>query len=376
MGRRDAEAFERLMGEAAECVKAGRLDEAALRYRRALRHQPNEWIALAHLGACERFAGRLSEAERVLRQALLVAPEEPGTLNELALVTAAAGRRAEAIAYLDRATRAAPGFLQGWTNLGKLLYVEHMEEEAAGRPAPDRRARLVACFERVLALDPSQAEFRLLKDAVSGARVEAPPEGYVAAFFDRFAAGFDDKVAGRLRYSAPAVAAEMLADLAPSGVRVLDLGCGTGLSGQVARACASRLAGVDLSPGMLARAAELGIYDELVEEDVAAFLARTPAAAYDLVLALDVFIYVGALEGVLGGVSRALASGGRVLFSVETLDGQGFRLEPSARFSHSRAYVENAAAAAGLVLREARAFAVREEAGRAIAAILFDFRKP
>jgi Flp pilus assembly protein TadD len=57
---RFAQAFGLAMEEAAARVQEGRLDEAAAAYRKALRYQPNEWIALAHLGACERFRARNS----------------------------------------------------------------------------------------------------------------------------------------------------------------------------------------------------------------------------------------------------------------------------------------------------------------------------
>lgn len=368
---RHAEGFARSMDEAAAHVKEGRLDAAAAAFRRALRYRPNEWVALAHLGACERFAGRYQAAERALRQALLVRPEEPGTLNELALVAAAAGRRPEAIDFLARATRAAPGFLQGWCNLGKLLYVDLMEAGAGDADA--RRARCVECFERILALDPGQPEFRLLRDAVSGAAVAAPPDGYVAQFFDRFAATFDDKVAGTLRYNAPEIAASMLSGWlgAPPSPEVVDLGCGTGLSGGIVRDFAHRLVGVDLSQGMLDRARALGIYDELACEDGVRFLASRPEGSVDLVIALDVFIYVGALEDAMAAIARVLTPGGRVIFSVETHEGEGCALAPSGRFRHAPRYVESLATRSGLRLLSARDFDVREEMGRGVPARMF-----
>lgn len=370
---RYAEAFARTMDEAAAHVREGRLDEGAAAFRRALKYQPNEWVALAHLGTCERFAGRYGEAERVLRRALLVRPEEPGTLNELALVMLAVGRRSEAIAFLVRATRSAPGFLQGWCNLGKLLYVELVE---AGEGTPDlaaRRARCVECFDRILALDPAQVEFRLLRDAITGNAIDAPPEGYVADFFDRFAAAFDDKVAGHLRYAGPEVAADMLAGWLPADASlvVVDLGCGTGLSGRVVKAASRRLTGVDLSAGMLARARALGIYDELLQEDVTAHARSLAPGTIDLVLALDVFIYVGALDRLLPAIASALAPKGRVIFSVETREGAGFALAPSGRFRHSAGYVEALIARCGLATVSTRDFDVREEMGRGVPARMF-----
>ena len=365
------------MEEATAHVREGRLDAAAEAYRRVLRYEPNEWIVLAHLGACERFLGRYDDAERVLRRALVVRPEEPGTLNELALVAAAAGRRGDAIAYLERATRSAPDFLQGWCNLGKLAYVHHMDTPP-GVAAGVARARVVEIFDRILALDPAQAEFRFLREALTGADVAAPPEGYVAGFFDRFAAQFDERVAGRLKYSAPDVAARMLAPLLGSrrGLSVLDLGCGTGLSGVIVRAAAGRLRGVDVSDGMLARARAGGVYDQLECAEIADFLERQEPASEDLVLALDVFIYVGALDRVIPAISRVMRPGAGTIFSVEAFAADGYALGPSGRFAHSRKYVEGLAAQTGWRLLEARDFAVREEAGTSVPAVMFLYEKP
>lgn len=371
MGRRFAEAAERLMEEAAGHVKEGRLDAAAEAYRRVLRHQPNEWIVLAHLGACERFRGRWEEAERALLRALVVRPEEPGTLNELGLVMAASGRRVDAIAFLERAVRAEPRFLQGWCNLGKMLYVEALEGEGSV-------ARAIDCFDRILALDPEQHEFRFLRDALRGDSVPAPPPGYVAAFFDRFAATFDAKVAGKLAYTAPEVAAGMLGSwLAPRrALTVLDLGCGTGLSGSIVRDAAAHLVGVDVSHGMLERARATGLYDRLEQGELQDFLDRAEPQAHDLVLALDVFIYVGALERTVPAIARTLKPEGRAIFSVEAGEGEGYSLSRSGRYAHSRAYVEGIASSAGLRPVEAREFMVREEAGRGVPALMFLYERP
>jgi SAM-dependent methyltransferase len=64
---------------------------------------------------------------------------------------------------------------------------------------------------------------------------------------------------------------------------VADLGCGTGRTGAwLAERGVTTIDGVDLTPEMLARARERGVYRELIEADVAD--SGLPADAYDLVV--------------------------------------------------------------------------------------------
>ena len=66
--------------------------------------------------------------------------------------------------------------------------------------------------------------------------------------------------------------------------RAADLGCGTGRTGAWLRAQGVRAVdGVDLTPEMLARAEARGVFERLVEADVAD--TGLPAGAYDLVAA-------------------------------------------------------------------------------------------
>jgi SAM-dependent methyltransferase len=71
-------------------------------------------------------------------------------------------------------------------------------------------------------------------------------------------------------------------DWAKAG-RVLDLACGTGRIGAWLRGQGvERLDGLDFTPEMLARAKAKGVYDRLIQADVAN--TGLPASAYDLIL--------------------------------------------------------------------------------------------
>ena len=128
---------------------------------------------------------------------------------------------------------------------------------------------------------------------------------------------------------------------------ILDLGCGTGLAGEVFQDLARRLDGVDLSPLMIERARGRGIYDSLVIQDIETALT-TASPSYDLILAADTLVYLGDLVALFRGASLRLKKGGFFLFTVERKPGEGFELGPKRRYRHSEAYLREEAGRAGL----------------------------
>ena len=192
------------------------------------------------------------------------------------------------------------------------------------------------------------------------------PAAYVARLFDQYAPRFEAHLTGALGYRAPALFAEALSAAAPGRrfVSALDIGCGGGLMGEALRDRVGHLTGVDLSPAMIARARERGVYDALVVDDaVGALASAPPPATFDLIVAADSLVYVGDLAPLFAAAATALTADGLIAFSVETSEGDGFSLGASMRFSHSRAYVEATASAAGLRPLFVRAASIRREAG-------------
>ncbi|HEY0179511.1 MAG TPA: hypothetical protein VGC30_07750, partial [Dokdonella sp.] len=126
--------------------------------------------------------------------------------------------------------------------------------------------------------------------------------------------------------------------------------------------------GVDVSAAMLDKARALGVYDRLVQADGAAFL-RDDGARFDLLVAADVFIYVGALEPVFDAADVAMARG-TMCFSVERCaDALDFVLQPSLRYAHSEAYLQRLAAAHGYRILAMDEAAVREDQKAAVAGL-------
>ena len=167
--------------------------------------------------------------------------------------------------------------------------------------------------------------------------------------FDNFAAHFEHRLVDDLGYRIPQILCERVARLCGQRkLRVLDLGCGTGLCGVRIKHACELLAGVDLSPAMLAKAGARHLYDTLQEMDVAEYLPAAPGSAFDAVIAADVFIYIGELAEIFTQVARVLKTGGVFAFSIErATDERDFTLQPNGRYNQSTLYIRHIALNAG-----------------------------
>jgi predicted TPR repeat methyltransferase len=222
-------------------------------------------------------------------------------------------------------------------------------------------------FRGSLAADGADAQGAAARLALIG-RGDVPdslPPAYVARLFNDYAPRFDVHLTRNLGYRAPALIAEALNAAAPDRrfASALDFGCGTGLMGEALRDRVDRLTGIDLAPGMIVKARQRGAYDELKVGDAVAMLTSGPRASFDLIAAADALVYIGDLAPLFVAVGTALASDGLIAFSVETCEGDGFKLEPTMRFAHSRPYVEATAREAGLRPLLVQSASTRREAG-------------
>lgn len=189
--------------------------------------------------------------------------------------------------------------------------------------------------------------------------------GYVRHLFDQFSADYDERMLQQLSYRAPQTLRELAGFVLPglTGLSILDLGCGTGLSGAAFKDRAAQLDGIDLSPAMIDKARARGVYDNLTVGDIESGFGT---ARYDLVIAADTLVYLGALEPVMKAVAAALKPGGFFLFTVEAKPGDGFELGPKRRWRHAETYLRNIAAAHAFSVAGLMACVPRHEAHQAV----------
>ena len=257
-----------------------------------------------------------------------------------ARAAAAEGDWTTAAEVFEQALERAPRWSAAWFALGE---ARERLGDASGAAAAFRTARET---------DPSDALGAGGRLALLG---EGPMRGalspaYVARLFDDYASRFETHLRDELHYRGPELITAALDRLDPIRrfSRCLDLGCGTGLAGAALRGRVDALIGVDLSPRMVAEARRRGIYDVLEVGDAVALLASGPAGAFDLIVAADVLVYIGDLRPAFRAVARALANDGQFAFSLESFDGEGFRLGAAMRFAHSESHVRRTARAASL----------------------------
>lgn len=378
-------------------------------------------------GVAHAEAGRHAQAEEALEASLALLPGRASTLVNLGAVRLRLGKPQAALAVLDEAVAAAPGDLDAWSHRGNacvalghtadaLASFERALAIDAGH-AGARYQRAVAlhrlgrfgesraaledllnndaslgeawsllgqihrdegrtdaaadAFERAITAGADPAIHAYLLAALRGGDAPAAtPPAYVRALFDDYAEGFDAHLVETLRYRAhTAVVDRALADAALPWRDALDLGCGTGLVGALLRPHATRLHGVDLSPVMAVRARAAGHYDTLSAADVVAHLQTTPVR-HDLVVAADLFIYLGDLDAAFAGVRRVLEPGGRFVFSVESVSGERWVLQPTLRYGHAEPYLRALAQRHGLAWIDAIPCTLREEQRRGVEGLI------
>lgn len=227
----------------------------------------------------------------------------------------------------------------------------------------------VKAYEEVLALDPDDHGGAAVRIASMG-RGDTPPkapDAYVETLFDQHAESFEDILVEQLGYAVPVMVRQRLQELGLGPFkRLLDLGCGTGLTGGTLRDMVDDMTGIDISENMVEIAHEKDLYETLYVAEVEDFLEDNDDEPFDLITATDVLPYLGALEPLFFGVAENMVKGGLFIFSSETLsdaDGRPFIVGPHQRFLHTDAYIRARLADTGFEIVEAGDINVRMQDG-------------
>jgi len=414
------------ISEARTLHKNGQLPQAMAAYKKILRAVPSQPDALHYLGLAYYQTGQIEVAVAHLQRAIAVAPLYLDAMNNLANIYQETERFIEAQALYRHLLCIAPDHAHALVNMAVILRGSKQTEEALkfilralvfqpehaiahhtlGNIYTDLQQFELAetAYKRAVALDPlnHQAAKRLayvlhklgriseaipiLNELVIKYPADAVAKHLLAAYtnkdiparasdlyikqtFDDYSASFDKSLA-QLQYQVPQLISEqLLASAAQYGatVDILDIGCGTGLCAPFIKHAARTLIGVDLSAKMLAKAAQLKLYDELHERELCDFMQGSNRL-FRYVICADTFVYFGDLQQVFSAVFGVLEPDGYFIFSVEQhhseQPGSHYMLQVNGRYSHHKTYVAEALQAAGFDVCQLEDVMPRLESGK------------
>jgi len=385
---------EHLMQKAGQFHRAGQLEEAAQLYNEIIDAEPRNFAAQCSLGFVYMLQQRFPDAERHLIAAIMVEPRIFEAWLQLSAAIYNQGRYQDALNCMERALGLEPGNVEVLTNRAAVLlelqrpgpalatldtalafqpdFVPALVNRGNALAQSKRPDEALDAYDRALELDPANAAAKTNRENAllqKGAVTRCPPD-FMQKLFDDFSASYDRQMLEDLKYRAHLHLRDLANRILPpkAAQRVLDLGSGTGLVGEVFKDLArgGRLDGVDLSPRMNEEAKKRGIYDTLHLADLEEFLPQA-GGRYDLILAADTMIYLGDLGPTFLGVEKRLAPEGHYLFAVEAKDGDDWEATKDNRFRHSLGYLRAEAARHGLKLIESAECVLRNQGGTPVA---------
>ena len=324
-----------------EAFRAGHLEQAADLIAQAIAANRDLPDFHYNLAIVLRAQGNLKEAVASYKRAILLKPDYADAHNNLGNVWKTLGKRDKARACFERALQHKPGNADTHYNLGILCSDSGDRDEAARH------------FHRCLDLDPDDSRGARMLLAHLGLAIvpEQTPQAQLLKLYEVRSRFWDRESS----YFGHVLVAEGLQKHARTAyLDILDIGCGTGLVGALVRPLAGRLDGVDLSPAMLEKAWDKGLYDRLYQADLVSFMSEHKDS-YDAILGAATLIHFGSLQAIFQAAAMCLREGGLFVFTLfsNQADGADFavaasdKLAQSGCYTHSANYVERLAPQSG-----------------------------
>jgi predicted TPR repeat methyltransferase len=354
-----------LLGNAFDSHQNGDNRTAEQLYRQLITYLPDFWQLYYNLGLLLFDELRYDEALEVYQKGACL----PGAINDLlfnyAICQKKLGRFEDAIATYDQALLSEPDDIESHYNqAGCFMALQRFEDASLSYQrvlARDpnhlsalnnqaglcqrlgKKSQAIILYREILKLSPGHHSADHMLAALTGQPRQSAPEGYIRDVFDQFSDHYEESLVNNLHYRVP----ERLFSIVMGEIHrssftsLLDLGCGTGLLGDYFHNVVDTMHGVDISSKMIEKAELKGTYDQLFNEEVCTFLDLCEPSSYDLLIAADVFTYIGELDDVFAKAKRGSTDNVLFCFSVEDYRNgpDALCLRESGRFAHSCRYI-------------------------------------
>jgi predicted TPR repeat methyltransferase len=345
-------------------LEANDLNEAKQAFQHVLSRDPEHTQALTNLGVIALKRKQNQTAVDFFSKAIALDNDDMDARNNLAATFMHHDRFENALMHYDVLLKKEPDTIEYLYNSGVAqMALGHLNEAiifferiltldkehgsslnnmAAIYLKMEMRETSRSYLERALAINPQDSVSQHMLNALNGATDANTTPNYAENLFNNYALYYDQHMQGQLQYSIPQHIAQTIHQLVTHVNHALDLGCGTGLTGNVLRELSTHLTGVDIAEKMLAHAKEKGIYDVLINEELLLFLKKE-TQHYDLIVAADVLPYFGDLDPLFNSISMHLNDSGYFICTTEINEISPWKLEGSARFSHQPEYIQSLA---------------------------------
>ena len=302
-------------------------DLAIKSFRSALAINPNHVKAYVNLAISYKSIGNVKKAEASLVKAMEIDQTNVVALNILGVLYSNTQRNELAINIFERILSIDPNNVSAMFNLA----VSYKDIS---------KLKTLDLLEKILILQPDYSPALHIFNSLSGTKSKRAPIEYVEQLFDSYADEFEIVLLEKLNYCAPdKIKSIIKGEITDTHhFKTLDIGCGTGLVAKQLRPLVSEITGIDLSKNMLEKAKKSGLYKDLYHCGIHDFVKNYPLN-YDLIVAADVFIYVGDLDELFCDLRRMTPIKTYFIFCTEKYDGSDFCLNRSGRFAHSEQYV-------------------------------------
>jgi predicted TPR repeat methyltransferase len=312
--------------------KKNQFIEAKNSFEKALQFKPDFIEAINSLGIVNHKLGNLDQAVRLYKK--VVALDSKYALaseNKILAVIYffSQGRFQEALETLNLLVKKNPKDALLFNMLGGCLASIGQTDMA------------ISNYQKALEFQPEYAIPQHMLNSLTGRTSKEPPKQYVKNLFDDYAHRFNKALVNNLQYSLPFVIKDLILKSKSNKAQfknVIDLGCGTGLAGKDLRDISTNLIGVDISENMVSEAKKLDIYDTLIVGHIVEKL-NASQDKFDLLVALDVLIYIGDVQSFFKAVHKSCKSDSLFVFSIEIQNENGYSLLKSSRYAHSDEYI-------------------------------------
>ncbi len=314
------------------------------------------------------------KAEMFYRHSLSLDNSQAAIHFNLGVIYQNMGKTEQAIkAYLE-AVEAQPDYARAFANLGYLYH----------ETGDSNKCR--ECCLNAQHLEPDNPQIKHMIAALGvNPLPEAADQQYIKNLYKEYADHYDKHLSVTLKSRVPELihnATLKHLKKTPSDYALLDLGCGTGICGQLFSQYTHNMVGVDLSEEMIEEARKKDIYRQLYTSDIDEYLNKTIAShgdeKYDIIISSDVLIYIGNLKSVIAGAFKALSKGGLFSFSIEssTDSCDDFILDATGRYKHNPQYISRISSESNFNILSSAETALREQNKQAVTGRIYVLAKP